>query len=185
MVSRSDAAVTPAQFRTALGRFATGVTVVCAREPDGEVHGMTANAFMSVSLAPPLVAVAVRTGARLAGIAEAAGAFSVTVLALEQEAEAARFASLPVRPGTPPVVLSELGGTPVLAGGLAAMSCTLYAVVPAGDHLLYLGEVRALKVGDEHRRPLGFYGSTFSSITPLAGHSVPEALWSGGLDVWG
>lgn len=134
-----------AAFRRAVGRFASGVTVVTT-VVDGVPHGMTANAFSSLSLDPLLVLVCVDRTAGLHALVERAGQFAVTVLAEDQEPESRWFASrwrpggagqfdeVDWRPG--PVT-----GAPVLTGGLVYMECRLAATHPGGDHSIFVGEV--------------------------------------------
>lgn len=148
-------------FRTVCGRFATGVTVVLTNTAAG-MHGMTANAFMSVSLDPLLVAVGVHRRGRLAPLLKPAGTlFTISVLARDQQA-IAEFYSRPgsgPRPngrGIPPVKDDPW----VISGACAWMECQTYSVVPAGDHDLVLGQV--LRCGlDAEREPLIFYKSHY------------------------
>lgn len=140
-------AVSGAEFRHTLGRFATGVTVVTT-VLDGVAHGMTANAFSSLSLDPLLVLVCVDRGARLHERLKGAGAFAVTVLAEDQEAVSRRFAAR--HPGGEegrfdgvPTVPAPVSGAPLLSGGLVYLDCRLDAVHPGGDHSIFVGEVLA------------------------------------------
>lgn len=136
-----------AEFRRTLGRFATGVTVVTT-VVDGVAHGMTANAFSSLSLDPLLVLVCVDRTAGLHERVTRAGTFAVTVLAEDQEAVSRRFA------GRHPAgeegqfdglatVPAPASGAPLLADGLVYLDCRLSAVHPGGDHSIFVGEVLA------------------------------------------
>lgn len=149
------------QFRAVCGRFATGVTVIVAETPDGP-HGMTANAFMSVSLDPLLVAVAVQRRGRMASLLAAAEtAFSVSVLSQDQQHVAEIFSRFGHRRDR---VVPELqaieGRLPVVGGAGAWMWCATESVVPAGDHLLIVA--RAFDFGyDCAQEPLLFYAGRY------------------------
>jgi 4-hydroxyphenylacetate 3-monooxygenase len=125
-------------FKEAMSRFAAGVTVVSARH--GEERGMTATAFMSLSLEPPLVALGIAKKARLFPLLEASGAFAVSLLREGQEAIAEHFAGKPQEG----VALVE-GAIP---GALAVLRCRLEAIYPAGDHGLVVGRVEAVELGE-------------------------------------
>src|SRR5436305_2173365 len=130
--------VTQAEFRKALGSFATGVTVITV-DYEGEVHGMTANAFSSVSLDPPLVLVCVDQRARTHAHLHARKRFGVNVLAEDQQAISQYYAN----PGRDyNRAEQEAGarfdrtshGTPVLHNALAYLECRLHTAQEAGDH---------------------------------------------------
>ena len=149
----------PKRFRRALGRFATGVTVVTAAQGEG-VHGMTANAFMSVSLDPPLVAIAVDRRARMHALLDQQDRYGISVLARDQEAAARHFAGKP-QPGYAPT-FQWVEGIPLLDGAVAHLACDVWARVPAGDHTLFIGHVRWLNYWD--REPLIFFGGDFRCL---------------------
>lgn len=175
--------IEPAAFRATLGLFASGVTVVTARDgTGGAVHGMTASAFMSVSLAPPLVVVGIGNGARQHAIVAAAGHYGVTILAAGQEADALRFAGRP-REGMEPPQFVEQAGVPVLADGLASLATRVVAAHPAGDHTLFVGEVVAIGMHDPKRAPLAYQSGGFHHLTrPLRGWPLdPMDPWLGSL----
>jgi flavin reductase (DIM6/NTAB) family NADH-FMN oxidoreductase RutF len=139
------------EFRGALGSFATGVTVVTTR---GEEHayGMTANAFSSVSLDPPLVLVCVMTGAEGAEHIRSNRCFAVNVLAADQE-PISRFFSSKDRPRGRDAFAdvphrTEASGSPILDGVVAFLDCQLHVTLQAGDHDIFIGEVLALGVSD-------------------------------------
>ena len=131
-------------FRNVLGQFASGVTVV-TYEVDGEVHGMTVSAFLSVSLDPPLVLASIDRRARLHAHLGTMPRFGVSVLAAEQVAVSDRFAG---RPGMPDVTFTREEAVPLVSGALAWMVCEGEQVVEAGDHALYIGRVIALGARD-------------------------------------
>jgi len=143
MPSRVDTAA----FRRTVGRFATGVTVVTT-VVDGVAHGMTANAFSSLSLDPLLVLVCVDRSAGLHERVTRAGTFAICVLAEGQEALSRRFAARhPAGAGGQfegvATVPAPVTGSPLLEGGLVYLECRLSAVHPGGDHSIFVGEVLA------------------------------------------
>lgn len=138
--------VDSASFRRALAQFASGVTVVTTRDAVGEPLGLTVSAFCSVSLSPPLVLVSVDVGSEAHAGFRDSGVFAVSILAEGQDDVSRLFA----RPG--PAKFRELslspglGGLPVVPGALAHIECEVRAAHPAGDHILYIGEIVALAV---------------------------------------
>jgi flavin reductase (DIM6/NTAB) family NADH-FMN oxidoreductase RutF len=159
---------TSREFRDSVGMFATGIAVVTARS-ERFGHGMTANAFASVSLDPLLVLVCVVREALMHKVLEEVGRFAVSVLAADQEDLARYFSDsgrpmgmaqfLPVawRPG--PVT-----GAPLLEGGLAWLECDLEAAYPGGDHSVFLGRVRWVERSDPAGDPLLHFGGRYRRI---------------------
>jgi flavin reductase (DIM6/NTAB) family NADH-FMN oxidoreductase RutF len=145
-------------LRQVMGRFATGVTVVTTIDRD-VIHGMTANAFLSVSLHPPLVLVSLGR-CRMSEMLPRAGRYGVSVLAHDQEQFASHFAAQQVSPVEPSFVWHH--GLPLLDGALAHIACRVVDVHPAGDHVLWIGEVEHLY----HREgePLLFYTGRFGTL---------------------
>lgn len=160
------------QFRNVMGHFATGVTVVTYRHGD-EMLGMTANAFMSVSLDPPLAALSVRRKARFATAVGLGDRFGVNFLAESQEALSKHFGGRPLAEPAP--LFETLDATPLLAGSLAQLVLQVDAVHEAGDHLLYVARVQHLAFGVE-RRPLVFYSGAYQQVTV---HETPRIFWAG------
>lgn len=144
--------VSPDQFRAALGRFASGVTVITVPTSDGGVHGMTASAFCSVSLQPPLVLVCVDQLAETYLHLRERCCFGVSILKEDQEALSEFFAD----PERNPDTAYRLGisyrtmasGMPVLADALAQIDCTVIESHPAGDHSIFVGQVGEIEVHD-------------------------------------
>jgi len=139
---------TPDRFRSVLGRFVTGISIMTAVAADGQPHGMTANAVTSVSLEPPLVLVCVDRSAIMAEVMEDAEGFALTFLTAEQEPWSTWFAT-PDRPtgaaqfdGVP--TRAHTTGSPVLDDGLGWVDCRTWAVYDGGDHVIVVGEVVAL-----------------------------------------
>jgi flavin reductase (DIM6/NTAB) family NADH-FMN oxidoreductase RutF len=153
-------------FRAAVGAFATGVTVVTTR---GEEHayGMTANAFSSVSLDPPLILVCVISGSEGAEHISRNGVFAVNILSAEQEPLSRYFASRDRPKGRDAFteVSHRIGasGSPILAAAAAALDCRLHASHEAGDHQIFIGEVLELDLLEGHR-PLVFHGGKYGLL---------------------
>jgi flavin reductase (DIM6/NTAB) family NADH-FMN oxidoreductase RutF len=152
--------VDPMEFRRTLGRFATGVTVVAAYDEGGNPRGLTANAFMSVSLDPPLVLVSLDNRSRTKPVLERAGRYGVSVLAEEQKALSDHFAGRPQEGLT--IVFVERAGAPVLEGALAQVVARVVEAYPAGDHTLFLGEVEHLAYREG--RPLLYYAGRYARL---------------------
>jgi len=158
-------------FRNALGRFATGVTVVTAAV-DGGVHGMTANAFTSVSLDPPLVLVSIGRQARMHAHLQPPRPFGVSVLSQDQSYHAWHFAGRALEGWQPAFAWHD--GVPLIADALAHFVCRLETTYPGGDHTLFLARVAHLWHRDGS--PLTFYRGHFFGLIPLpAGAWRPEA----------
>jgi len=139
-------------FRTALGAFATGVTIVTTRGEEFP-YGMTANAFSSVSLDPPLVLVCVKAFSEGADLIRENGVFAVNILAAEQEPLSRYFASKDRPRGRD--AFSDIAhraaasGAPVLDGAVGYLDCAVNASHEAGDHVIFIGEVLALDFSHE------------------------------------
>ncbi|HEY7418268.1 MAG TPA: flavin reductase family protein [Ktedonobacteraceae bacterium] len=146
-------------FRRTLSRFATGVTVVSVMQQGG-VHGMTANAFMSVSLNPPLVLVSVGHTAQMHGLLVPGCRYGVSVLSDDQEILSRHFGGRPVDGLT--VAFGQEHGAPLLKGAIAHIVARLQQVQKVGDHTLFIGEVEYLHAG--HGSPLLFYASSYGQI---------------------
>jgi flavin reductase (DIM6/NTAB) family NADH-FMN oxidoreductase RutF len=157
---------TSKDFRSTVGSFATGVTVVTTR---GEEHayGMTANAFSSVSLDPPLVLVCVISPSEGSEHIKRNGCFAVNVLAEAQEPISRYFASRDRPRGRDAFseVSHRIGasGSPILDGVIGYLDCRLHAEHDAGDHEIFIGEV--LELGFEaDGRPLVFHGGKYRLV---------------------
>ena len=163
-MSAAESQIDQARFREVLGHFATGVTVVTAVE-DGIPVGFTCQSFTSLSLDPPMVALAPgKSSTSWPRIAQA-GAFCVNILADHQEALGRTFAlSGGDKFSGVDWAAGPVAGTPVLEGCLAWVECELEAIHDAGDHELVVGLVLATGVG--RGRPLVFYRSGFGTFAP-------------------
>ncbi|MCI0485888.1 MAG: flavin reductase family protein [Blastocatellia bacterium] len=140
--------VTRDEFRRALSRFASGVTVVTAKCEDDQLRGITVSAFSSLSLDPPLVLICIDRRASLHDHLEEGRHFAVNILAEGQEDISHRFASkvpdrfdgLACREGT--------AGSPLIEGALAAIECRIVHAYPGGDHTILVGEVISTNVSE-------------------------------------
>jgi len=144
------------QFRDVLGRFASGVTVITT-EHEGKPHGMTANAFVSVSLDPPFVLVSIDNRANMHRLLPLSGRYGISILAEGQEALSNHFAARPV--AGLEVSFVHKHGMPVLKGAVAYLICRVSETHPVGDHTLYVGQVEFLELWDS--RPLVFYAGQY------------------------
>jgi flavin reductase (DIM6/NTAB) family NADH-FMN oxidoreductase RutF len=147
------------QFRTAMGKFATGVTVI-ATDVDGDVHGMTANAFMSVSLDPKLVVISIGEKARILEKIKQSKTFSVNILAADQQELSMIFAGQLKEHRE--VEFERLDGKPVLKGAVAQIACEVSAEHLEGDHTLFIGRVTDIHLEDAE--PLVFYSGKYRAL---------------------
>ena len=158
--------LTTASLRAALGRFATGVTIVTARSADGRPVGLTVNSFNSVSLTPPLVLWSLSQGAASMATFAAGADYAIHVLAAYQRALAERFASKGVDRWEGLDYREGLGGVPLLDGAVAVFECRQRSRYPEGDHVILVGEVLRCS----HRQnaaPLLYHGGRFYTEHPL------------------
>jgi flavin reductase len=137
-----DGEVTEPLFRRVMASFVTGVTVITT-QVRGEVRGMTANAFMSGSLNPPLCVVSVATKARMHGFLLEAGHFGVNILSRGQESLIGHYAGRPAE-GIDPE-FEYFGDTPVFARANATIAAKITARHDCGDHSLFVGHIFALR----------------------------------------
>ncbi len=168
-------------LRNAAGTFATGITVVTTRAGQGDDardHGMTANAFSSLSLDPPLVLVCVGHKAHAHDLLKAAGSFAVNILSADQEELSDRFAhrikTADGYTGWPndrdkfedlSFSRSEHTGAALLDGCLTTLDCQLHEVLPGGDHSIFVGRVVAIGEGTgEQAGPLLFHKGRYARL---------------------
>jgi flavin reductase (DIM6/NTAB) family NADH-FMN oxidoreductase RutF len=154
-------AVGPDEYRQALRKFASGITVVTVAEPGG-FHGMTASSFAAVSLIPPQVLVCLEKTTRTRGLVLDARAFAVNLLADHQEGVARSFS----QPGSKPFdeLKYKIGqtGAPLLEGAIAWIECAIAQVLDAGDHDVVIGEVVSCERRDGH--PLVYFDRAYRSL---------------------
>ena len=167
-------------FKAVVGRFATGVTVVTTRDGQGNLAGLTANAFASVSVDPPLVLVCLDEGSQTCRYLKAAGVFAVHILAEGQEHLARRFADR----GRDKSLLVDwrVGdhGTPSLRHCLASMECRVVHQYRGGDHVIVVGGVERLHVDPEQDKPLLYYRGALGGLTLIRLRSGErEISWGG------
>jgi flavin reductase (DIM6/NTAB) family NADH-FMN oxidoreductase RutF len=150
-------------FRQTVGRFATGVTVI-VMELDGEIYGMTANSFTSLSLDPPLVLFcagkATRTGRRIRSIE----GFSVNILNSDQQPLSAYFAGAWKASEPPKFSFTRWTGAPRLVECEAALGCTVDSIHEGGDHWIVIGHVRAIYCTEGPIAPLIFFGGQYTTV---------------------
>jgi flavin reductase (DIM6/NTAB) family NADH-FMN oxidoreductase RutF len=159
--------VTQSEFRKAMGCFATGVTVITV-DQEGEVHGMTANAFSSVSLDPQLVLVCVDHKARTHSHLHSRKRFGVNVLAENQRLVSEYYA----KSTETHQHAEEAGarfdrtqhGTPVLHGALAYLECRLHSTQEAGDHTIFIAEVEDAVI--RQGEPLLYFRGQYRTLPP-------------------
>lgn len=159
----------PTRFRAVLGRFAAGVAVMTS-VADGQPHGMTASSVTSVSLDPPLVLVCVDRGTVMAETVTAGGAFALSFLGADQAAVSDAFAD-PSRPAGEDQFAgvdthTAVTGVPVLAGAIGWVDTRVWAVHDGGDHVIVVGRVLALDLGEE-QGPLVHHGGGYATLAPL------------------
>jgi flavin reductase (DIM6/NTAB) family NADH-FMN oxidoreductase RutF len=159
--------VSPFAFRAALRNFATGVTVVTTAGPEGP-SAATANAFTTLSLAPPLVLVCLGSGSATLRAIERNGLFAINVLSADQEWLARRFASRnrPRGPASLRDVPHRAGptGAPLLDGTACWIDCHLAAAHPAGDHVIAIGRVAGLGETPD-LDPLVFHAGRYRAVS--------------------
>src|ERR1700689_1307065 len=160
--------LSPTEFRKAMGCFATGVTIITV-DLEGEVHGMTANAFSSVSLDPPLLLVCVDHSAQTHAHLHARKRFGINILAENQRRISEYYARLV---HTHERADEEAGarfdrtahGTPILHGALAYLECRLQSAQVAGDHTIFIAEVEEVVVREGE--PLLFFRGKYRKMGP-------------------
>jgi flavin reductase (DIM6/NTAB) family NADH-FMN oxidoreductase RutF len=152
----------PKALRNAFGAFATGVTVITTRQPDGTPRGFTANSFTSVSLDPPLLLVCLAKTAHSADTFATAPHFAVNILAEDQKAVSGLFAS------RTPDKFAQCAWTPgpadlpLIDGSLAQFTCANHQLVDAGDHLVLIGRIDHFTTAEG--QPLGYFRGNYFSI---------------------
>lgn len=164
----------PKEFRSALGAFATGVTVITALDEDGSRVGITANSFNSVSLDPPLVLFSLAKSARSLAVFSRAQHWAVHILGAGQEALSNRFAKSGEDKFAGLELEAGIGGTPLLGGCAARMQCRSAFRYEGGDHLIFVGEELALDRSEAP--PLVFHAGKYALATrKSAGLSLSQA----------
>lgn len=146
-------------FRNAMSKFATGITVVTT-EKDGEAHGMTVNAFMSVSLDPKLIVVSIDKRAGMLKILQETKKYAVSILSEDQKEYSMIFAGQ--IKDRREVDFNWVNGLPVLKDAVATITCEVYSEYEAGDHILFFGKVTGGEVND--RDPLVYFNRMYGKF---------------------
>lgn len=152
------------KLRQALGRFATGVTVVTTRGPSGRLEGVTVNSFSAVSLDPPLVLWSLRRDSASLPSFLDGRMFIVNVLAAEQQAVSRRFAASGRKTFTGVAYTLNGHGCPLIDGCLASFECETDSTIEGGDHVIFIGRVQAAHHRDGE--PLIFSGGRYHGLGP-------------------
>lgn len=151
------------RFRDALGKFATGVTVVTTIA-DGNEFGMTANAFMSVSLNPKLVVVSIGNKAKMKKLIDESGKFAVNILTSDQKEISMHFAGQ--KTFEQRFQFEYLSELPIIRGALAQLACKVVNTHEEGDHTLYIGEVIGMQLN--HGDPLLFFSGDYRGMADVS-----------------
>lgn len=160
MSEEKAAAIDHILFRRVMGSFATGVTVITT-QARGEIRGMTANAFMSGSLDPPLCVISVAKRARMYPVLSEAGHFGVSILSKDQERLSTHFAGGPQADAAPQFL--HVGRTPLLANASATIAAETVACHDCGDHSIFVGRILHLEAFG--RPPLIVHEGRYASLT--------------------
>ena len=175
----AEQAIDPRPFRTVLGQFCTGITIITTVD-DGEPVGFACQSFAALSLDPPLVLFCPTKGSRSWAAIERTGKFAVNVLAEEQQAVCARFGSRePDKFAGIDWTPSPLG-SPIIDKSLAHIDCTVETVHDGGDHYVVFGRVSSMSE-IKTERPLLFYRGQYTGIEP--DKTVP-ATWRDDLEAF-
>jgi 3-hydroxy-9,10-secoandrosta-1,3,5(10)-triene-9,17-dione monooxygenase reductase component len=154
--------IDPREYRSALGRFATGVTIITTCDSDGRPVGITANSFSSVSLDPPLVLWSLARSSRSLDAFTGSGGFAIHILGKGQEDLAMRFATRAADKFAECAYDCKHDGIPLLDECLARIECTKHHQYDGGDHVIFIGEVESFHHREGH--PLLFFGGQFHSL---------------------
>ena len=150
----------PAEFRLAVSRFTTGVTVVTSIDGEGDIVGMTANSFTSISLSPPTVLVSVMKGRTLDAI-QHSGRFGINILPATAVDVSQHFAGRQIAGFEPE--FEDLGDMPKLKGVIAFLDCRISRMLEVADHTLLVGSVGGC-IQEEGGDPLVFYSSQYRAL---------------------
>lgn len=149
-------------FRNTMGKFATGVTVITTKTAD-DVYGMTANAFMSVSLEPRLITISIDNKANMLDKIKKSGQFAVSILGEEQQDISMHFAGQKEKADG--IDFDFRQGVPIVRGALAHVTCEVYDSHVVGDHTLFIGKVSDIGLRDG--KPLAFYQGKYGNYRPV------------------
>ncbi|MEX0767026.1 MAG: flavin reductase family protein [Microthrixaceae bacterium] len=159
--------IDPALFRSVMGHYPTGVTVVASLEGEAPI-GLAIGSLFSVSLAPPLIGFCVAKTSSSWERIEATGVFGVTVLSENQKDTSGRFASkLEDKFAGDTWVPAPVTGSPLIVGGVAHLDCKLHSVLEGGDHVIVLGRVQYLDIHRADLGPLLFFRGGYGRHDPI------------------
>jgi flavin reductase (DIM6/NTAB) family NADH-FMN oxidoreductase RutF len=150
------------EFRSAMSRFASGVTVVTTRDDNQQPSGITVSAFASLSLEPPLVLICIDRRASIHDLFVEGRFFAVNVLAEEQEILSRRFASRDIDRFSGTGYTDGVTGVPLLTDVIAAIECRVVHICPGGDHSIIVGEVEHTAVSDG--KPLAYFRGGYAEL---------------------
>ena len=150
------------EFRSALSRFASGVTIVTIRTKDDKPGGITVSAFSSLSLEPPLILICIDKRASVHDLFEEGRYFAINILAEDQELISRRFASKEPDRFTGTGYREGTSGAPLLDGALASIECRVVHSYPGGDHTIIVGEVEGATVAEG--KPLTYFRGGYAQL---------------------
>jgi flavin reductase (DIM6/NTAB) family NADH-FMN oxidoreductase RutF len=162
----NDPSFSSSDFRGALGMFATGVTIVTAQDSTGQLVGLTANSFNSVSLNPPLVLWSLAKTAGSMPVFARGSHYAIHILGADQKALAERFAAKHVDRFEGVSWLPGLAGAPIIQGCVAVFECFNRSQYEEGDHVIFVGEVEHCS-RQPGASPLLFHGGRFFTELPI------------------
>lgn len=165
--SMSRCAVDSTAFRDTMARFPSGITIVTTSDESGRPYGFTASSFCSVSAEPPLVLVCLAKSAKSYPVFAGNDRFAISILHADQVNLARRFASRGADKFAEGRFIRTSGGGTVLEDALAVIECSVYRRYEGGDHMILVGEVQRLSLG-EWRRPAVYFDRAFSTVCALS-----------------
>ncbi|WP_260858014.1 flavin reductase family protein [Bacillus sp. FJAT-22090] len=160
MIRQPDREIDERIYRDVMGSFATGVTVITTKV-DEAVYGMTANAFMSVSLKPKLVAISIGEKANMLQHINKSKQFAINILSSNQQNVSKQFSGQLDTEAS--ILFSTYKGLPILEQSLAVITCELHSQYVVGDHTIFIGLVTGVKL--EPKDPLLFSQGKYRELS--------------------
>ena len=161
-IHRPSMTIDPQELRRVMGHFATGVTVITTKDKEGGPNGLTANAFMSLSLNPPLILISVDKSATCYSCFELHNGFTVNFLSEGQEEISRRFATKGIDKFAEINWREGSNGAAILDGVLGHIECKVTQSYDGGDHTIVVGEI--LDVNASGERPLLFFKGKYQRL---------------------
>jgi 3-hydroxy-9,10-secoandrosta-1,3,5(10)-triene-9,17-dione monooxygenase reductase component len=155
-------AITNEEFRAALGRFASGVSVVTGKTADEQLFGITVSAFTSVSLNPPLILICIDKRSTTHDHFAEGNHFAVNILGEDQELQSRRFASREADKFAGIGYAAGVTGAPLLDGALACLECRIVHAYEGGDHTIIVGEIEATRLHES--KPLLYFRGGYAQL---------------------